>query len=65
MDYKFYPHLEEILGQEVTSLDKYDEQDEPADLDPGTGWIFLHICTSLKGAHPPVTGCFGCARLQE
>ncbi|XP_037551945.1 uncharacterized protein zgc:113263 [Nematolebias whitei] len=35
VDYKFYQHLEEILGQEATSIDEYDEQNEQADPDPG------------------------------
>ncbi|XP_017270412.1 uncharacterized protein zgc:113263 [Kryptolebias marmoratus] len=35
VDYKFYHQLEEILGQEATSMDEYDERDEQADPDPG------------------------------
>lgn len=35
VDYRFYNHLEQILGQEAVSIDEYDERDEQADQDPG------------------------------
>ncbi|XP_029019444.1 uncharacterized protein zgc:113263 [Betta splendens] len=35
VDYKFYNHLEQILGQEAVSIDEYDERDEHADQEPG------------------------------
>lgn len=34
VDYKFYNPLEQILGQEATSLDEYDERDEQAEQEP-------------------------------
>ncbi|KAM4569199.1 uncharacterized protein PAE49_008784 isoform 1-T1 [Odontesthes bonariensis] len=35
VDYKFFHQLEQILGQEATSIDEYDEQDDQEVQDPG------------------------------
>ncbi|KAI4802701.1 hypothetical protein KUCAC02_006280 [Chaenocephalus aceratus] len=35
IDYRFYPQLEEILGQEAGPVDEYEEKEEQADQDPG------------------------------
>lgn len=41
VDYRFYNHLEQILGQEAVSIDEYDERDEQVDQDPGRV-LFIH-----------------------
>ncbi|XP_033989543.1 uncharacterized protein zgc:113263 isoform X1 [Trematomus bernacchii] len=35
IDYRFYPQLEEILGQDAGPVDEYEEKEEQADQDPG------------------------------
>lgn len=42
VDYRFYNHLEQILGQEAVSIDEYDERDGKADQDPGRV-TFIHL----------------------